>query len=467
MARRCAARGPACWSCPTRFRGRDHLLRDRRRCWPTTDGPAVAARAGGRRRRARRPAVAHRAAVARPRRRRRAGEGRPRGPRRPRADARRARPAAVHLGDVGRAEGRPAPLRRADPRRRDGRSGTSGSAATTGCSSRRRSPTRPASSTGCGWRSCSARPQLLQDRSGTPRRAGRAAPHRRDLRPGRHAVPGRPGRGRRGRRARARARCGSSSPPAPRCRARWPSTRPGPGRGGLRRLGLHRVLPGRRSPRRPTSPRKRWGTDGRALAAIRIRVTDDAGTRARPGRRRATSRSSAAACSRATSSRPDLTAAALTPDGWYRTGDLATIDERGFLRITGRVTDVVNRGGEKIPVAEIEQLLHRHPAVEDVAIVAMPDPRLGERACAFVVDAGRRPTFAGRARVPRRPRRRQAVLAGAARARRRAPRNASRQGPEVRAARAAAGLTPPPRRSLSDDPARQCRPPSTRRRSSR
>ena len=54
------------------------------------------------------------------------------------------------------------------------------------------------------------------------------------------------------------------------------------------------------------------------------------------------------------------------------------------MRITGRVKDVINRGGEKVPVAEIEQLLHAHPAVRDVAIVAMPDERLGERACAFV-----------------------------------------------------------------------------------
>ncbi|MGB6450348.1 MAG: 2,3-dihydroxybenzoate-AMP ligase, partial [Steroidobacteraceae bacterium] len=83
--------------------------------------------------------------------------------------------------------------------------------------------------------------------------------------------------------------------------------------------------------------------------------------------------------------RPDWTAAAYTPDGWYRTGDLARIDEAGFLHVTGRVKDVINRGGEKIPVAEIEQLLHQHGAVKEVAIVAMPDPRLGERACAFVV----------------------------------------------------------------------------------
>ena len=85
--------------------------------------------------------------------------------------------------------------------------------------------------------------------------------------------------------------------------------------------------------------------------------------------------------------RPDLTAEALSPDGWYRPGDLATIDADGYLRITGRVKDVINRGGEKVPVAEIEQLLYAHPAVAEVAIVAMPDERLGERACAFVVPA--------------------------------------------------------------------------------
>jgi 3-phosphoshikimate 1-carboxyvinyltransferase len=83
--------------------------------------------------------------------------------------------------------------------------------------------------------------------------------------------------------------------------------------------------------------------------------------------------------------RPALTAEAITPDGWYRTGDLARIDAHGYVRITGRVKDVINRGGETVPVAEIEQLLHAHPAVREVAIVAMPDERLGERACAFVV----------------------------------------------------------------------------------
>ncbi|WP_431923682.1 3-phosphoshikimate 1-carboxyvinyltransferase [Micromonospora wenchangensis] len=141
------------------------------------------------------------------------------------------------------------------------------------------------------------------------------------------------------------------------------------------------------------APEHAWGTDGRALDGVRIRVTDDAGTVLGPGEEG--NFEVAGDCLFAGYlDRPDLTAAALTPDGWYRSGDLATIDEAGYLRITGRVTDVINRGGEKIPVAEVEQLLHTHPAVREVAIVAMPDPRLGERACAFVVTRAEL-TFAG------------------------------------------------------------------------
>jgi len=72
-------------------------------------------------------------------------------------------------------------------------------------------------------------------------------------------------------------------------------------------------------------------------------------------------------------------------EGWFDTGDLARMDERGYIRITGRSKDVIIRGGENIPVVEIEGMLYRHPAVAQVAIVAYPDDRLGERACAAVV----------------------------------------------------------------------------------
>ncbi len=72
-------------------------------------------------------------------------------------------------------------------------------------------------------------------------------------------------------------------------------------------------------------------------------------------------------------------------DGWFDTGDLAFVDERGYVRINGRSKDVIIRGGENIPVIEVEALLYRHPAVAQAAVVAYPDERLGERACAVIV----------------------------------------------------------------------------------
>lgn len=131
-------------------------------------------------------------------------------------------------------------------------------------------------------------------------------------------------------------------------------------------------------------PGKVWSTDGRAMDGTRLRVTDEFGATLPPGREGHFEVWSKT-CFEGYHGRPDLTAEAYTPDGWYRTGDLAVIDEDGYVHITGRVRDVINRGGEKVPVAEIEDLLHAHPAVLDVAIVGMPDERLGERACAFVV----------------------------------------------------------------------------------
>jgi len=74
----------------------------------------------------------------------------------------------------------------------------------------------------------------------------------------------------------------------------------------------------------------------------------------------------------------------LDADGWFDTGDLARMDAEGYIRICGRSKDVIIRGGENIPVVEIEAALYRMPEVADAAVVAMPDPRLQERACAFV-----------------------------------------------------------------------------------
>ena len=71
-------------------------------------------------------------------------------------------------------------------------------------------------------------------------------------------------------------------------------------------------------------------------------------------------------------------------DGWFGTGDLARMDESGYIRITGRTKDVVIRGGENIPVVEVENLLYKIPGIADVALVGCPDDRLGERLCAYI-----------------------------------------------------------------------------------
>ena len=90
-------------------------------------------------------------------------------------------------------------------------------------------------------------------------------------------------------------------------------------------------------------------------------------------------------------------ARAFTADGFYRTGDLASVREIGgqrYVTIEGRIKDVISRGGEKINAEEVELLLLRHPRITDAAAVAMPDPRLGERTCAYIVVHGEPLTMA-------------------------------------------------------------------------
>jgi acyl-CoA synthetase (AMP-forming)/AMP-acid ligase II len=82
---------------------------------------------------------------------------------------------------------------------------------------------------------------------------------------------------------------------------------------------------------------------------------------------------------------PEQTAELFTPDGYSRSGDLGFADAEGFVRVNGRLKDIIIRGGINISSREVEDLLEEHPAVRTVAVVAMPDPRLGERSCAFVV----------------------------------------------------------------------------------
>ena len=82
--------------------------------------------------------------------------------------------------------------------------------------------------------------------------------------------------------------------------------------------------------------------------------------------------------------KPEETAETLRADGWLRTGDLATMDERGYCRIVGRLKDMIIRGGENLFPAEIEEVLYRHPAVAEAAVVGLPDERWGEVVGAFI-----------------------------------------------------------------------------------
>lgn len=127
---------------------------------------------------------------------------------------------------------------------------------------------------------------------------------------------------------------------------------------------------------------KSASTDGRALDGMEVRIVDTGGRLAltgEPGRLLVRG----AQMFKGYYKRPEL--AAFDDDGWFDSGDLAYMDKDGYIRISGRMKDILIRGGENVPVVEVENLLYKHPAVLAVAVVGFPDARLGERGCAFIV----------------------------------------------------------------------------------
>ena len=82
---------------------------------------------------------------------------------------------------------------------------------------------------------------------------------------------------------------------------------------------------------------------------------------------------------------PEATASAIDQDGWLHTGDLATVDEDGYYRITGRLKDMIIRGGENIYPREIEEFLYTHPKIADVQVIGVPDERFVEEVMAWVM----------------------------------------------------------------------------------
>ena len=128
-------------------------------------------------------------------------------------------------------------------------------------------------------------------------------------------------------------------------------------------------------------------SDGRPVPGAEIRVVDEQGRPAAPSQE-GDLQIRGPGLFAGYYKRPDLTENSFSPDGFLRTGDRAREDREGFIRLMGRTKDIIIRGGEKISVAEIEEMLYAHPKIKDVAIVAMPHERLGEQACAFVVLKG-------------------------------------------------------------------------------
>jgi acyl-CoA synthetase (AMP-forming)/AMP-acid ligase II len=82
---------------------------------------------------------------------------------------------------------------------------------------------------------------------------------------------------------------------------------------------------------------------------------------------------------------PDATKEAIDEDGWLHTGDLATMDEDGYVRITGRLKDMIIRGGENIYPREIEEFLYQHPDILDVQVIGVPDEKYGEKVAACII----------------------------------------------------------------------------------
>jgi cyclohexanecarboxylate-CoA ligase len=129
-------------------------------------------------------------------------------------------------------------------------------------------------------------------------------------------------------------------------------------------------------------PERRIDSEGRAIGANEVRLVDEEGAPVAPGRE-----------GEVLARGPEcflgyrdaaLDADAFTADGWFRTGDLGTLDPSGWLRITGRRKDIIIRKGENISARELEDLIAGHPAVAEVAVVGVPDAAAGEIACAVV-----------------------------------------------------------------------------------
>ena len=129
---------------------------------------------------------------------------------------------------------------------------------------------------------------------------------------------------------------------------------------------------------------KRHTTDGKPCGGMELKVVDASGAEV-PRGVEGELLARGPMMARGYFGRDDLTRESFLPDGFFCTGDQARMDEDGYIKITGRIKDLIIRGGVNIAPVEIESVLFAHPKVANAAVVGMPDPRLGERICACVI----------------------------------------------------------------------------------
>ncbi|CAN5636053.1 medium-chain fatty-acid--CoA ligase [soil metagenome] len=137
-------------------------------------------------------------------------------------------------------------------------------------------------------------------------------------------------------------------------------------------------------------PERSLTSDGKALPFQEVRIIDESGLEVPRGEEGDIAYRGAMNCLEYVG-QPEETAAGYTADGFHRSGDLGRMDADGFVRVTGRLKDIVIRGGMNISVRQVEDLLATHPAIADVAVVAMPDVRLGEKVCCYLVTRSGQP----------------------------------------------------------------------------
>ena len=150
-------------------------------------------------------------------------------------------------------------------------------------------------------------------------------------------------------------------------------------------FGMTETSPVTTQVRRNDSLENRCGTVGQVMPHTEIKIVDPESGRTLPRGEPGEFLARGYAVMRGYWNDPERTAEAIDSSRWMHTGDLATIDEQGYVRVVGRIKDMVIRGGENLYPREIEEFLYTHPEVADVQVIGVPDPRYGEELMAWIV----------------------------------------------------------------------------------